>query len=444
MPLHWKKILPGFIIRRIESHPQLQGIVSNTGWMMGDKIFRKAIGLVVGVLLARYLGPELFGEFSYALALVTILTPVALLSIDMLAIRQFIKQPSARDQILGTSFVLMTAGGVLAFILALVLIFQLRPEETLLHWLVGILAASSLFQAFIIIEFWFESQLQWKFNVYAKTSAFFLVSIFKIGLILIEAPLVAFAWAVLAETIAGSIGLLIVFRSRGDTLRAWTYSRSIAASFLKDSWPLIASALLAVIYMRIDQIMIGTMISSAELGNYSVAVQVSEVWIFIPVVICSSVFPAIVEAEAYSEELFHSRMQQLYRLMAFLAYAVALPIALFSTEIVNLLFSTAYADAGPLLAFLIWTGIFTGFGAARHQFIVARNWTRVNLVTIALGCSLNIALNLLLIPKHGAMGAVIATLISHWFSTHGSCFLFKPLRKTGWMITKAMLYPKFW
>jgi O-antigen/teichoic acid export membrane protein len=313
-----------------------------------------------------------------------------------------------------------------------------------MHWLVGILAASSLVQAFIIIEFWFESQLQWKFNVYAKTSTFLLLSIVKIGLILMQAPLIAFAWASLAETIAGSIGLVVIYKMRGYSIRAWYFSRSMAQSLLRDSWPLITSTLLTMIYMRIDQIMIGTMISSEELGNYSVAVQVSEAWFFIPIVICSSVFPAIVEAEAFSEELFHARMQQLYRLMAFLAYLVALPIALFSTKIIHVLFSTAYSDAGPLLAILIWAGVFTSFGAARHQMIIAKNWTRIDLVSIALGCALNIVLNLLLIPNYGARGAVIATFIAYWFSTHGSCFLFKPLRKTGWMITKAMLYPKFW
>lgn len=444
MRLHWKRFTPVFIRRRIESHPQLQGIVSNTGWMMGDKIFRKAVGLLVGVLLARYLGPALFGKFSFALALVMILTPVALLSLDMLSIKRLIQQPSSRDEVLGTSFLLMTAGGVIAFGLAVALIFLLRPGDSLMHWLVGILAASSLVQAFIIIEFWFESQLQWKFNVYAKTSAFLLLSICKIVLILMQAPLIAFAWAGLAETVAGSIGLIIVYQMNGFSIKDWYFSRPMASSLLSDSWPLITSAMLTVIYMRIDQIMIGTMISNEELGNYSVAVQVSEVWFFIPIVICSSVFPAIVEAEAFSDELFHARMQQLYRLMAFLAYMVALPITFFSTRIIEVLFSAAYADAGPLLAILIWSVVFTSFGAARHQMIVAKNWTRVDLASIALGCALNIFMNLLLIPEYGAKGAVIATFISFWFSTHGSCFLFKPLRGTGWMITKAMLYPKFW
>ena len=130
--------------------------------------------------------------------------------------------------------------------------------------------------------------------------------------------------------------------------------------------------------------------------------------------------------------------------MAFIAYAIALPVAFFATVIVKLLFSSAYAAAGPMAAILVWTGVFTGLGAARNVLIVAKNWTRVNLVSIALGGALNILLNLFLIPAYGAMGAVVATFISYWFAVHGTCFIFKPLRKTGWMMTKAMLYPKVW
>jgi len=199
-----------------------------------------------------------------------------------------------------------------------------------------------------------------------------------------------------------------------------------------------------MVYLRIDQVMLGNMAGSAELGNYSVAVRISEAWYFIPMVISSSVFPAIVEMEAVSEELFYSNMQKLYNLMALLAYIVALPVAFFSKDIIQVLFSSAYSEAGPLLAILIWTGVFTSLGAARGIFIVSKNWTRVNLVTISLGCSVNIALNYALIPNYGAMGAVIATFISYWFAIHGTCFFFKSLRRTGWMITKAMIYPKAW
>jgi len=440
----WTRYLPRFILKRIEDRHELLEVLDNSGWMMGDKIFRQLVGLIVGVWLARYLGPQLFGEYSYAIAMVMIVSPMASLALEGIAIRAMVQDPLRREKVLGTSFLLMLVGGILAFIIAMTAIFWTRPEDQLLHWLVGIMAAGTIVQAFIAIEFWFESQMQWKFTVYAKTSAFLLLSLVKIGLIILKAPLVAFAWAALADTAVGSLGLIIVYHLKGFSVKDWRYSRSTAISMLKDSWPLFFSTLLTMIYLRIDQVMIGNMIGSGELGNYSVAVRISEVWYFIPIVFSSSVFPAVVKAEAVSEDLYYAHLQRLYSLMAFMAYAVALPVSVFAKHIIQILFSSAYTDAGPLLAILIWTGLFTSLGAARNVFIVSKNWTRVHLASIALGSALNIILNIILIPEYRAMGAVAATFISYWFAVHGTCFIFKALRKTGWMMTKAMLYPKFW
>jgi len=440
----WTKFFPAFIRKKVEGRQELQEVMGNTGWMMGDQIIRQVVGLLVGVWLARYLGPRLFGDFSYAMAVVWIATPFAFLGLDAISIRRLVQDPSCRNEVLGTSFVLMTAGGLVAFGAAMGGIFLARPDDHLVHWLVGILSAGIVLQSLIAIEFWFESQMQWEFTVYAKTSAFLLLSLVKVGLILLGAPLIAFAWAGLAETVLGSAGLVIVYRWRGYSLKAWKFSRRMAWSLLGDSWPLVLTAGLTMIYLRIDQVMLGNMVGSEALGNYSVAVRISEAWYFFPMVICSSSFPAIFKSEKVSEELFYAHLQRLYSLMAFLAYAVALPVALFSNEIVRLLFSASFADAGPLLALLIWTGVFTSLGAARNVFVLSKNWTRINLLSIGLGCALNILLNYLLIPEYEAMGAVVATFASYWFAVHGTCFLFKPLRRTGWMITRAMIFPKAW
>ena len=438
------RFLPGFVRRQIEGRKELQKVLGNTGWMMGDQIVRQLMGLFVGLWLARYLGPRLYGEFSYALALVTIIAPVALLAQDTVAVRRLVHVPSCRDEVLGTSFILMLAGGVIAFGLAMAMVFLVRPDDSLVHWLVGILAAGTIFQAFFVIEFWFGSQLQWRFAAYAKTSAFLVLSAVKIGLILLHAPLVAFAWAGMGETFLGAVGLLAVYRRKGYSVPSWHFHLATAKAFLKDSWPILSFSVLVMVHLRIDQVMLGNMVGSKELGNYSVAVRVSEVWYFVPMVICSASFPAILKSEKTSEELFYTHLQRLYNLMTLLAFGFALPVALFSREIIQALFSTVYADAGPLLAVLVWAGVFTSLGAARNSFIVAKNWTKINLISIATGCALNIFLNLLLIPKYGAMGAVVATLLSYGFAVYGTCFLFKPLRKTGWMLTKALIFPKAW
>lgn len=440
----WSRFLPGFVRRKIDGRHSIQKAMSNTGWMMGDQLVRKLVGLLVGVLVARHFGPQLFGEFSYAIAIVMIVSPVSNLALDEISIRNLVKKPSNRDEVLGTSFVMMLAGGSLAFLLAMIVICLARPESQLAQWLVGILALGYIVQAFMAIEFWFESQMQWKFTVYAKTSVFLLLSISKIGLLLLQAPLIAFAWAGLAEIVLGSIGLLIVYRYQGFSLKDWSFRLGMARVLLNDSWPLILSALLTMVYLRIDQVMIGNMLGRVELGNYSVAVQLSEVWVFIPMVVISAVFPAFVEVEKDNEDLFYAHLQRLYRMMALYGYLIAVPVTFFAQEIVHFLFSAAYVDAGPLAAVLVWAMVFTSLGAARSILIITKNWTRVNLVSVALGGLLNIGLNLFLIPSYGTMGAVVATLISYWFAVHGTCFFFKTLRPTGWMMTKAIIYPKVW
>jgi O-antigen/teichoic acid export membrane protein len=440
----WTRFLPEFVRRKIEGRHVLQKVIGNTGWMMGDQVLRMGVGLLVGVWVARYLGPELYGQFSYAIAFAMLFSPLAMLGLDGIVIRNFARNPSSRDELLGTSFPLMIAGGLAVFALAMAGIFIIRPADALAHWLVGITIAGAIFHAFNAIEFWFDSQLQWKFTFMGKIPPFLLVSLAKIGLIVVHAPLVAFAWAGLAEVAMGAAGLVLAYRANGHRLKAWRFNRATAGTLLKDSWPLMFSMVMTMIYLRIDQVMLGDMAGSGELGVYSVAVRLTEIWVFIPTAICSSVLPAIVEAETVSAELFYEQLQKLYKLMALVAYVVAIPVMFLSGWLVETLFGSAYAKAGPLLAVLIWTGLFTNLGTARTVFMISKNWTRVYFICMILGGIVNILLNYLLIPVYGAKGAVIATCLSYWFAVHGTCFLIRPLRETGWMLTKAIVYPKVW
>jgi O-antigen/teichoic acid export membrane protein len=97
-----------------------------------------------------------------------------------------------------------------------------------------------------------------------------------------------------------------------------------------------------------------------------------------------------------------------------------------------------------MLAVLIWAGMFVNLGVARSSFLTSMNWTKVHFMTVFLGSIINVALNLLLIPRYGGMGAVIASCIAYWFAAHGACFVYRPLNKTGYMLTKAMIYPRIW
>lgn len=440
----WLRLLPEVLRKRIESRDYLQNVLGNMGWLFADRIVRMGMGLLVGVWVARYLGPERLGILSYALAFVSLFSSIASMGLENVAVRDLVNDPSRKDDVLGTVFSLKVLGGAMAFSLAICTIIIVRKEDTLTHWLVGIIAAGLFFQALDAIDLWFQSQVISKYTVFAKSAGFIVISLAKIALILMKASLVYFAVAGLCEIIIGSFGLIVVYRRYGGSLAKWRFDYSTASRILADSWPLILSGVASMLYLRIDQIMLGNMIGNKEVGIYSVAVQITEVWYFIPMIIYSSVFPAIVEAREISGPLFYDRLQKLYNYMALAAYGIALPVCIFSGVIVQTLFGHSYERSSEMLSVLIWSLLFTNLGVARSAFLMSMNWTRIHFYTVALGCIINILLNIILIPKYRGMGAVISSCVAYWFAAHGSCFTYKPLMKTGHMLSKAIAYPKIW
>lgn len=444
MTAWWLRCLPAGLRARIAGEDAVRHALGNTGWQFADSLLRLGGGLLLGIWMARYLGPEQFGLLSYALALYLLFSALAGFGLDDILVRDVVRDPAARDEIVGTAFLLRLASGIVAFAGAAGVVVLLRPDDSLSHWLVGIIAAGLVFQAFNVIEYWFHSRVQARSVVLARDAAFLLGALFKIGLLLAAAPLVYFAWVALLEIAAGAAGLIVAYRYSGGRLRQWRYSRQRAVGLFRDSWPLMLSLIVITVYLRIDQVMLGEMVGDEEVGIYAVAVRFAEAWYFIPTALYWTLFAGIVEARAISDELFYARLQRFYNLAALAAYAVAVPVTLIAQWLVPTLFGEVYARGGLMLAVLIWANLFTGLEMARSAFLTTMNWTRLYLATVLLGCALNIALNYLLIPRYGGMGAAVASVISYWFAAHGACFLFRPLRRTGAMLTRALLCPKGW
>ena len=437
------RYLPAFIRTKFEGRLNLQKIAGNTGWLYANALLRAPVGMAVNVWMARYLGPEQFGLLNYVVAFVALFSAFSTLGLDGFVVRDIVKDPSSRDETLGSAFVLKFCGGIVTLLSSVAVIILMKWDDSLVWGLVAITAAGTVFQAFDTIDLWFQSQVSSKYTVLAKSLPFLLVAAAKVILILLKAPLVAFVWAALADVVLGSVGLVIAYRNQGHRISAWGATVGRAKSLMKDSWPLIFSSLVGMIYLRIDQVMLSQMVGDKELGIYSAAVKLAEAWYFLPV-ICSSAAPHIIRAKAVSDEMFYDRLQKLYNVMAFMGYALAIPTTFLGGWLVRTLYGEEYRAAGPMLVVLIWSVMFVLLGVARSVFLTTMNWGKVHLFTVTLGAVINVALNLVLIPQYGGMGAAVASCVAYWLAAHGSCFLYTPLLRTGGMLTKAIIYPKFW
>ncbi len=434
----WLKYLPVTLRARIENRTNLQKIISNTGWLFADKIIRMGVGLVVGVWIARYLGPEKFGLLNYSIAIVAMFGPISSFGLNGIVVRDLVKETVNSRDILGTTFILQIIGGLLTFVLGIITINYTRENNDLAKLVVMIFGFAMVFKATEVVKYWYESQVKSKFIVLVENGIFLIFASIKVILILSQATLLQFAWITFIEGLTIGIGLLCLYAWHFRDIKKWRFKYIQAKELLSNGWPMILSGLAVMIYMRIDQIILGQLLGDESVGIYTAAVRISEVWYFIPTAIISSVFPSILAIKKNNESLYLIRLQKLYNLMVLLALFVAVPMTFFSGWIIQILFGSAYSEAGPVLAIHIWSSVFVFLGLASGSGYLAENLQKLAFYRTLLGAIINVATNFFLIPIIGILGAAIGTLLAQISAAYLFDFLHPKTKIHFFMKTKSI------
>ena len=193
----------------------------------------------------------------------------------------------------------------------------------------------------------------------------------------------------------------------------WKFDKNIAKNLLRDSWPLIFASGFGLVYGKIDQVFIKNMLGAYLVGIYSVGVILSEVWYFIPNIIVSSVFPAVINAKKISEEMYHSRLKKLFFLLLGLAIAVSLSMTIFAPFLIKLIYGSAFMSGSIILQIYVWASVGTFLAALADTYLITENYRDVLIFRTFATMVLNIILNILWIPRYGIVGSAFATLISY-------------------------------
>lgn len=413
-------------------------VIGNTGWMIFDRILRMSVGIYVTVWVARYLGPSQFGLLNYAFALTAILSLLSTLGLEQIIIRDLVKDSTIKNVTLGTSFVLKLSGSLFSIVLSILIASLIRPGEPITVLIVGIIASGTLFQSSDIIDLFFKSQVEAKYPVLAKSIPFILINIIKIILIINNAPLVAFAWTALAELAFGALGLVIAYRLTGHHIKEWKFNYNRAKELLGESWPLLLSGIAVLIYMRIDQIMLGQIVGDTSVGYYSAALKLSEVWYTIPIAIMNSATPIITKSFLIDINQYHLRLQKLFNLMTLIGLTLAIPTTFLAPSIIQIIYGKEYLISASILSIHIWSSIFIGWGLLKDMILVTQGLVKIILITTIVGAICNVLLNLILIPNYFGVGAAWATLISQVLSVSVVLLFFNQTRKFTGMQIKSI------
>lgn len=388
--------------------------LSNTSWLALERFFRLGIALLVVVVIARYLGPESFGQLNYAISFVGLFVALTTLGLDSIVVKMLVENETHHNVVLGTAFVLKLLGAVSSILLILIIYPMFGAEES--RNLTYLIAFMGIFQSSSVIDFYFQSKVSLKSLVQAQIIQVVILAVVRLWFAYIEADLIWFAFFYLLDAIFLALSRVFVYQLKIGDLFKWSWDFRLAKSLLSFSWPLILSGVVISIYMKIDQIMIQAFLGNQSVGLYAAAVSLGEVPYVIPMLVATSLFPAIINAKSNSQSDYKQKMLLLYTLMFVLAFLVVVPVFLLSDWGIHLLYGSLYDKSSTVLKIHIIGCFFVFWGIILGHWVVAENLQKKAFICHLLGLLSNIVMNMKLIPLYGIAGAAFATIASQFLS----------------------------
>lgn len=405
-----------YILSRFTQRQDLIKLITNTIWLLSDRIIRLTLGFYVSLQVTNYLGKDQYGLMSGAMAFAVLFAPLTNLGIDSLIVRELVKTPERRNELLGTGLVIKLIGSAFALLVGSAASYFYFDANTLKAFISFWQLLTFFVLSFDVIDLLYQSVVKSKYTVYAKNSALLITSATRLIFLSLKAPLLWFVYAQFGEyVIALLIGLFILLK-QGISPLHWSFNKSVAKTILKESWMLALSGFVILIYMRIDQVMVSKLVGDGETGIYTAAVRISELWYFIPLAITSSTLPNIIKARELGGDLYLKKFQRLFDLLIWLSIIVGIGTQLLGQWAIELIYKPEYHPAGSILILHIWAGIFVSFGSASVHYYIVNGKSHLNFWRTLAGAASNVILNFFFIPSMGGIGAALATVISYGVS----------------------------
>ncbi|WP_230350759.1 flippase [Lelliottia sp. WAP21] len=383
--------------------------IKNAGWIFAEKFIRIAVGFVLFALVSRVLGPTEFGLLSYYQTIATMLLAITSLGFDNVLINKF-QQKNNHDYIFSTAFwSRVVCSFLIIAIFASGLYFESIPDVNKIVLIVCLL--SLIFQAQNTYFSYYQSQL--RASVITKISLFSLIfsSLFKVYLLYKSANILWFAFSYSFDFFVSFIAFIfITYKKKYISVSIKNFRFQMLKQLLKESWPIIASSVIIVLYTRLDQIMLMKMLGAESVAVFSVAIRIAEAYVFIPAALVTSYYPLIARSPSKENVKFY------FDVVYFSSFIMAILVAIAAYFFIPIMFGSIYTESYNVLLILLASTTFAVFGSACTNLMIIYGLTYLRLVRAVIGLIINFTLNIFLIPKYGVIGAAFASVFSQIFA----------------------------
>lgn len=390
-------------------------IVRNVFWAVLGKLVNMFGMLFVGILVARYLGPEKYGLMNYVISYVSIFTVLAGFGLSSIEVRELANHPLQKDQILGTCLIIRLFFAFIAYFILAVIV--LSSNMSYYSSMLILSYAFVLFTGcFEVIRNYFMSIIKNEYIVKTEIVRTIIGAFIKIILLIIHSPLEWFIFATAFDTVLVSSGYILSYNKECGNISSWTINWHLLPYFIKQAFPLLLSGAAIVIYERIDQVMIGDMLNKTEVGYFATAGRFLGLILFLPGIMTQTVVPLLVQSRERSILEYKKKSRQVVSVVTWLSIILSSIVSLMAYWVIYYTYGVQYIAAAPVLQILAWKTVGMGLSGSAGQLIIIEKIQKWAVIRNLIGCLACISLNYLIIPTYGIIGSAFITIVTVFIS----------------------------
>jgi PST family polysaccharide transporter len=411
--------------------------IKNIFAVLIDNIIRLILGFIISALIARYFGPGKFGQINYVTAFISILQVFVLFGIGDIIVRDLGLGYYNERVILGSVIKSRLFLAIIAYFLGFIVFFYCWGNNKSLIKIYYVLGLQLFMLPFFSLKQWFQIKTLNKYVLIASQVSFFYLLTGKMLFLFIGKDIFIYCIILISSTLVEIIILCVLFIKKSRlTFSSMKFNKTYSKQLYKSGVPLLFTSFFYVFFLKIDQLMIGNMLSEADLGIYSIGVTISELVCFIPIGIMNGIYPKIVKAKKIGQ--YENLIIKIGSFNIFICFIFALCLTIIVPKYIDLIYGSEYIRAAQVIQIHGWAGIFAAITYTHNCFLVFENMQRYTLYATSIGCMLNVILNYFMIKKWGINGAALATLISQFFAFY-LCYAFFKDKRTFLFRTKSIL-----
>lgn len=414
-------------------------IARNIFYLFQQNLLRLFVGLGVGIWMARYLGAELYGQFNYILSFAFVFHPILSFGLEEIVVKKIKEYPLRVNEILGSAALIRTFA---AFIFSILVVFFICLQNIPFDVATLVLLYSSflLFRPFDVIESYYYAELDLKKVTRIKNILFILVSCIKALLIIKQSTLIYFVLLSGIEVLMVGLGNLLIY-SLSDrlSLSSWRTDKALMKEMFHESYPIMFNVLIFSALAKVDQLFIANLASFNDLGAYSAAAKLIDVWQFAPLILSGVFFTKIAESRGDRDE---ERWLMLYfSSMLWLSLLLVLGVALLGNMVIDFAYGSKFSYAKSFMLLYSVQFIFFFYSQARTKYFANLNSSSINVLVSSIALGVNCILNYFFIRWLGAIGAIYASIIAYLFAVATVCLFSHSLLKMTLLYCRSLLSP---